>query len=141
VVAEIALAALAAALIVFSRRFFALDAVVAILVLLAAVAAAAAHLVQAFRGRVELGVLRQPLHADLRPHLLQFLNYALLAALILIAHPPFPLHRAGLRHADHALLTAAGVPAPTEAPVGVLWSPGLDARVGRPARVPQPRTG
>jgi uncharacterized protein len=56
-----------------------------------------------------------------------------------IAHPPFPLHRASLRHADHALLTAAGVPAPTEAPVGVLWSPGLDARVGRPARVPTPR--
>jgi uncharacterized protein len=58
-----------------------------------------------------------------------------------IAHPPFPLHHAGLRHADHALLTAAGVPAPTEAPVGVLWSPGLDARVGRPARVPHPKAG
>jgi hypothetical protein len=85
VVADIALAALAAALIVFSYRFFALDAVVAILVLVAAVAAAAARLVQAFRGRIELGVLRQPLRPDLRPHLLQFLNYALLAALILIA--------------------------------------------------------
>ena len=46
---------------------------------------AAARLVQAFRGRAELGVLRQPLRPDLRPHLLQFLNYALLAALILIA--------------------------------------------------------
>jgi uncharacterized protein len=56
-----------------------------------------------------------------------------------IAHPPLPLHRAGLRHADHALLTAAGVPASTAAPVGVLWSPGLDARVGRPARVPHPK--
>jgi Peptidase family M23 len=41
--------------------------------------------VQAFRGRVELGVLRQPLRADLRPHLLQVFNYAMLAALILIA--------------------------------------------------------
>ena len=40
---------------------------------------------QAFRGRIELGLLRQPLRPDLRPHLLQFLNYALLAALILIA--------------------------------------------------------
>jgi hypothetical protein len=85
VVADIALAALAAALIVFSYQFFALDAVVAILVLVAAVGAAAARLVQAFRGRIELGVLRQPLSPDLRPHLLQFLNYALLAALILIA--------------------------------------------------------
>ena len=48
-------------------------------------AVAAARLVQAFRGRVELGVLRQPLRPDLRPHLLQLLNYALLAVLILIA--------------------------------------------------------
>jgi hypothetical protein len=85
VVADIALAALAAALIVFLGRFGAWDLSVAILVLVAAVAAAAARLVQAFRGRVEPGVLRQPLRADLRPHLLQFLNYALLAALILIA--------------------------------------------------------
>lgn len=53
--------------------------------MIAAVAAAAARLVQAFRGRVELGVLRQPLRRDLRPHLLQFLNYTVLAALILIA--------------------------------------------------------
>ena len=82
---DITLAALGAALIVFSRRFFALDVGVAILVLIAALAAAAARLVQAFRGRVELGVLRQPLRPDLRPHLLQLLNYALLAALILIA--------------------------------------------------------
>jgi hypothetical protein len=84
-VADIALAALGAALIVFSGRFGAWDLGVAILVLVAAVAAAASRLVQAFRGRVELGVLRQPLRRDLRPHLLQFLNYALLAALILIA--------------------------------------------------------
>jgi hypothetical protein len=85
VVADIALAALAAALIVFSRQYSVLDVGVAILVLVAAVAAAAARLVQAFRGRVELGVLRQPLRPDLRPHLLQLLNYALLAVLILIA--------------------------------------------------------
>jgi hypothetical protein len=84
VVADIALAALGAALIVFFG-WVALDLSVAILVLVAAVAAVAARLVQAFRGRVELGVLREPLRPDLRPHLLQFLNYALLAALILIA--------------------------------------------------------
>jgi hypothetical protein len=84
-VADIALAALGAALIVFSGRFGAWDLGVAILVLVTAVAAAASRLVQAFRGRVELDVLRQPLRRDLRSHLLQFLNYALLAALILIA--------------------------------------------------------
>ena len=85
VAADIAVAALAAALIVCSHQFFALDAVVAILVLVAAVAAAATRPVQAFRGRAELDLLRQPLRPDLRPHLLQLLNYALLAALILIA--------------------------------------------------------
>jgi uncharacterized protein YqjF (DUF2071 family) len=55
-----------------------------------------------------------------------------------IAHRPFPMHRGKVRQADLALLTAAGVPAPDEAPVGVLWSPGLDAEVGLPARVTQP---
>jgi hypothetical protein len=85
VVADLALAALGAALIVFSRQYSALDAGVAILVLVAAVVAAAARLVQALRGRVELGVRRQPLRPDLRPHLLQLLNYTLLAVLILIA--------------------------------------------------------
>jgi hypothetical protein len=85
VVVDIALAALGAALIVFLGWLGAWDLSVAILVLVVAVAAVAGRLVQAFRGRVELGVLRQPLRPDLRPHLLQFLNYALLAALILIA--------------------------------------------------------
>jgi uncharacterized protein YqjF (DUF2071 family) len=50
-----------------------------------------------------------------------------------ITHPPFRLHKGRLRHADHALLTAAGIPAPSDGPVSVLWSPGLDAQVGRPA--------
>jgi uncharacterized protein len=54
-----------------------------------------------------------------------------------IAHPPFPLHRARLRRADSDLLTAAGVPIPGEPAVGVLWSPGLDAQVGRPLRIDQ----
>lgn len=52
-----------------------------------------------------------------------------------IAHQPFPLYRAKVRSADHALLTAVGIPAPSQTPQGVLWSPGLDAQVGRPARV------
>jgi Peptidase family M23 len=85
VVADIALAALGAALIVFLGWFGAWDLSVAILVLVAAVAAVATRPVQAFRGRAELDLLRKPLRPDLRPHLLQLLNYALLAALILIA--------------------------------------------------------
>ena len=84
VVADIALAALAAALIVFLGDLL-LDLIVAILVLIAAAAAAATRPVQAFRGRAELDLLRKPLRPDLRPHLLQFCNYALLTALILIA--------------------------------------------------------
>jgi uncharacterized protein len=52
-----------------------------------------------------------------------------------IAHQPFPLYRAKVRHAELALLTAVGIPAPSQTPEGVLWSPGLDAQVGRPARV------
>ena len=65
VVADLALAALAAGLIVFSLQYSALDAGVAILVLVAAVVAAAARLVEAFRGRAELGVLRKPLRRPL----------------------------------------------------------------------------
>jgi hypothetical protein len=91
----------------FLGRFGAWDLSVAILVLVVAVAAAASRLVQAFRGHVELGVLRQPLRPDLRPHLLQFLNYALLAALILIAgalgtfsNLPFYAGILGLRLSD-----------------------------------------
>jgi uncharacterized protein YqjF (DUF2071 family) len=52
-----------------------------------------------------------------------------------IAHDFWPLHQAELRHADESLLTAAGVPAPSQGPVSVLWSPGLDAQIGRPVRV------
>jgi uncharacterized protein len=52
-----------------------------------------------------------------------------------ITHPPYVLHRARLLHADDALLVAAGVPISDERPVGVLWSPGLDAQVGRPDRL------
>jgi uncharacterized protein len=52
-----------------------------------------------------------------------------------ITHPPFVLHRARLLHADEALLVAAGIPAPGHAPVGVLWSPGLDVQIGRPVRL------
>jgi uncharacterized protein YqjF (DUF2071 family) len=57
-----------------------------------------------------------------------------------VGHDFWSLHQAELRHADDALLTAAGVPAPTQGPVSVLWSPGLDAQIGRPQRVTTPTT-
>jgi uncharacterized protein YqjF (DUF2071 family) len=49
-----------------------------------------------------------------------------------IGHAPFPLHRARVRHVDDVLLSAAGVPKAAEDPMGVLWSPGLSAQIGRP---------
>jgi uncharacterized protein YqjF (DUF2071 family) len=30
------------------------------------------------------------------------------------------------------MLTSAGLPVPGDEPMGVLWSPGVDARIGRP---------
>ncbi|MGW8565837.1 YqjF family protein [Isoptericola sp. NPDC055881] len=54
-----------------------------------------------------------------------------------VAHPPWPLHRAQVTGADRlgALLTAAGLPAPTTRPVAT-WSPGVDTRVGVPRPLP-----
>jgi uncharacterized protein len=52
-----------------------------------------------------------------------------------ITHAPLPLHQARPLHADEELLACLGVPVPDEAPVGVLWSPGLDAQIGRPHRL------
>ncbi|MFE0807362.1 YqjF family protein [Streptomyces sp. NPDC058848] len=49
-------------------------------------------------------------------------------------HPRWPLYRAELVTCDENLVTAAGVPAPTAAPVSVLYSPGVRVRLGRPAR-------
>jgi uncharacterized protein len=51
-----------------------------------------------------------------------------------IAHAALPLHRARLRNVDDALLLAAGLPALREEPLGVLWSPGLEAAIGHPVR-------
>ncbi|WP_320064433.1 DUF2071 domain-containing protein [Micromonospora sp. RTGN7] len=48
-------------------------------------------------------------------------------------HPRWPLHRAELLHLDDELVTAAGLPAPTEAPASVLYSPGVPVGFGPPA--------
>jgi hypothetical protein len=49
-----------------------------------------------------------------------------------ITHPAFPLFQAHPGHVDRSLLTAVGLPVPTAQPMGVLWSPGVGARIGRP---------
>lgn len=51
-----------------------------------------------------------------------------------VDHPPWPLHRAELLSIDETIVTAAGLPAPQGEPV-VLWSPGVEVRIGRPRRV------
>jgi hypothetical protein len=48
-----------------------------------------------------------------------------------VDHEPWPLHRAELLHCDESLLEAAGLPSPSGDPV-VLWSPGVEVRIGRP---------
>jgi uncharacterized protein YqjF (DUF2071 family) len=51
------------------------------------------------------------------------------------AHPRWPLHRAELLECDETLLEAAGLTKLGEAPVSVLYSPGVRARFGWPERV------
>jgi uncharacterized protein YqjF (DUF2071 family) len=51
-----------------------------------------------------------------------------------VEHGPWPLHRAEAPHVRDTLIEAAGYP-PPEGPPHVLWSPGVDVRVGRPLRV------
>lgn len=50
------------------------------------------------------------------------------------AHPRWSLHRAELLECEEDLVAAAGLPAPVGEPVSVLYSPGVPARFGRPAR-------
>ncbi len=51
------------------------------------------------------------------------------------AHPRWPLHRAELLACDENLVAAAGLAKLDEAPVSVLYSPGVRARFGGPLRV------
>lgn len=51
-----------------------------------------------------------------------------------VDHPPWELHEAELLHLDDHLVAAAGLPHP-EGPPSVMWSPGVDVRVGRPHTV------
>jgi uncharacterized protein YqjF (DUF2071 family) len=49
-------------------------------------------------------------------------------------HPPWPLHAAELLHLDDELVAAGGLSLPA-VPAHVLWSPGVDVRIGRPELV------
>ncbi|MEQ8718318.1 MAG: DUF2071 domain-containing protein [Acidimicrobiales bacterium] len=51
-----------------------------------------------------------------------------------VDHPRWPLHRAEVLHLDQTLVEAAGLPAPASPP-HVLYSPGVDVRVGLPRRI------
>ena len=48
-----------------------------------------------------------------------------------VDHPPWPLHRASLLDLSDDLVELAGLPAPQGSP-HVLWSPGVQVRIGRP---------
>ncbi|WP_405875691.1 YqjF family protein [Streptomyces sp. NBC_00005] len=48
-------------------------------------------------------------------------------------HTPWPLHRAELLGLEDELITAAGLPHMTDAPVSVLYSPGVSVRFGKPS--------
>jgi uncharacterized protein len=49
-------------------------------------------------------------------------------------HEPWPLYSAELISLDDRLIEAAGLPAPTDDPISVLWSPGVRAKIGPPER-------
>jgi uncharacterized protein YqjF (DUF2071 family) len=51
-----------------------------------------------------------------------------------VDHPPWPLETARLIRAEQTLTAAAGLPDPASPP-HVLFSPGVDVRVGAPGRV------
>jgi uncharacterized protein YqjF (DUF2071 family) len=53
-----------------------------------------------------------------------------------VDHGPWPVHHGELLHLDDHLVTAAGLPAPTGDP-HVLWSPGVDVRIGLPVSLPR----
>jgi uncharacterized protein len=51
-----------------------------------------------------------------------------------VDHPAWPLHHGEVLHLDDHLVAAAGLPQPEGDP-HVMWSPGVDVRVGRPVRL------
>ena len=56
-----------------------------------------------------------------------------------VEHGPWPLHRAALVDGDETLTRAAGLP-PPGGPPHVLWSPGVEVRVGAPQAIGEGRS-
>jgi hypothetical protein len=54
-----------------------------------------------------------------------------------VDHEPWVLHRGTVLHCEDSLMTAAGLPAAKGDQV-VLWSPGVEVRIGRPQRLNAP---
>lgn len=54
-----------------------------------------------------------------------------------VDHDPWRLHRSSLLRWDDSLLNAAGLSHPVSDPI-VLWSPGVEVRIGRPHRLSHP---
>ena len=52
-----------------------------------------------------------------------------------VDHPAWALHRATLLDLDDDLVEVAGLP--VEGEPHVLWSPGVDVRIGRPVLLPR----
>ena len=57
-----------------------------------------------------------------------------------VDHPVWPLHHAELLEFDETMLTAAGLPAPSDEPI-VRWSPGVEVRIERPRIVRRIHSG
>ena len=90
------------------------------------------------RVRVRIGELIRPGQVTDRDHFLtaRWILFSVSGSrqrLARACHSPWPLHRARARLVDDALITAAGLPAPRGEPL-VLYSPGVDVRIGRPER-------
>lgn len=51
-----------------------------------------------------------------------------------VAHPTWELHEAELLECNESMVTATGLPPPSGDPI-VLWSPGVEVRIGRPTFV------
>ena len=86
--------------------------------------------------RVRIGELIRPGQVSDRDHFLtaRWILFSVSGSrqrLARACHSPWPLHRAQARLADDRLITAAGLPAPRGEPL-VLYSPGVDVRIGRP---------
>lgn len=54
---------------------------------------------------------------------------------LLNEHPSWPLFQAELTEFDDGLIGAAGLPQPSNAPLSVLYSPGVSVRFGKPLSV------